>query len=81
MRGPSVSRIVPPAAALSFSELESQFAFRGRVEAAKRSQIADCYAALHNSTPSSRTALNFNLPIRGSSSRVVRHSFTWPWNR
>jgi hypothetical protein len=33
-------------AALSFSELESQFALRRRVDSAGRSEIADCYAAL-----------------------------------
>ena len=64
MRGPSVFRIVPPAAALSFSELESQFALRGRVEAAKRSQIADCYAALRQqyTEQSRRAQLQFADP-------------------
>jgi hypothetical protein len=57
VRGPSVFRIVSPAAALSFSELESQFAIRRRVEAAERSNIADCYAALRQQyTEQSRRA-------------------------
>jgi hypothetical protein len=46
VRGSSVFRIVPPVTALSFSELESQFAFRRRVDAIGRVGISERYAAL-----------------------------------
>ena len=46
MRGPLVFRIVPPAAAITLSELESQFAIRRRVDSAARSDMAESYAAL-----------------------------------
>jgi hypothetical protein len=46
VRGRSVFRIVPPLADLTFSDLESQFGIRQRIEAVKRPAIADSYAAL-----------------------------------
>jgi hypothetical protein len=46
VRGRSVFRIVPPVASLTFSELESQFGIRRRIEANDRPEIAESYAAL-----------------------------------
>ena len=46
MRSRSVFRIVPPLPDLTFSDLESQFGIRQRIEAANRPEIAESYAAL-----------------------------------
>jgi len=64
VRGPLDFRIVPPLAALSFSELESQFALRRRVDSAGRSEIVDSYAALRQqyTEQSHRAKLQFADP-------------------
>jgi hypothetical protein len=46
VRSRSVFRIVPPLPDLTFSDLESQFGIRQRIEAADRPEIAESYAAL-----------------------------------
>jgi hypothetical protein len=46
VRGRSIFRIIPPRAEFTFSDLESQFGIRQRIEAANRPEIAESYAAL-----------------------------------
>jgi hypothetical protein len=46
VRGRSIFRIIQPRAEFTFSDLESQFGIRQRIEAPNRPEIAESYAAL-----------------------------------